>query len=71
MLFSKPSTGKGPAGDDPAWWRSPWLWGLLALYVLILFFDARHEPVYCDEGSFLKNVCHFFVYRTAEPVYTN
>lgn len=71
MLFGKPLTGESPTGTTPAWWRSPWLWGLLVLYVLALFLDCRHEPVYCDEGSFLKNVCHFFVHRTAEPVYTN
>ncbi len=71
MFLRKPSNGKSPTGETRAWWRSPWLWGLLALYALALFLDGRQEPAYCDEGSFLRNVGHFAMFRTAEPVFTN
>lgn len=41
------------------------------LYALILVIDGMHEPMYCDESSFLKNVCGFIVNRSPEPVFVN
>lgn len=51
--------------------KNPLFLLLAVLYATVLFIDGMREPLYCDESSFLKNLCGFFVFRTTVPAFTN